>query len=476
MEENVLCESFAISDGNILSEDVGMSNCNASVCHSPPESKTDTVSAANDLLQNGILMETNKGLVCLSLKDVLSTDVGGLKLSMEDFQNVAVQLLSQHGGTVCATGSESTPGNIFLSISPGSIADMDECLPLEVVLDVKEPGQLRSVCKRQPPKGARAKPAAARQAGQGPSPAPASAPSQQKRRGGWPKGRKRKPQLEEMHPPKAPATGYVLFLNEKRRNYKDLPFPEVTKLLGNEWSKLSLDDKKVYLEQAEVEKKRYREELRAYRQSDAYQAFLNRKRAKHLQGNGTEESDMDATDEIEDEDNEELYCRTCDQWFSSLHNKKEHLYGRQHLQSIAGDFSKKGQAGEQEGGSSTHSMSTSLDESSMDGTVFSGGGQCRGARCRPPEAAPDMEAALSRVMATYQGREREIRVLSGERERLETENSALARRADGLKGRVAGLLEGLEGERRRGGELEQQQFDLLARLASLLCPAPSALS
>jgi hypothetical protein len=35
---------------------------------------------------------------------------------------------------------------------------------------------------------------------------------------------------------------------------------------------------------------------------------------------------------FQDEDNEELYCRTCDQWFSSLHNKKEHLYGRQHLQ------------------------------------------------------------------------------------------------------------------------------------------------
>jgi hypothetical protein len=42
---------------------------------------------------------------------------------------------------------------------------------------------------------------------------------------------------------------------------------------------------------------------------------------------------MDATDEIEDdEDNEELYCRRCDQWFSSLHNKKEHLFGRTHMQ------------------------------------------------------------------------------------------------------------------------------------------------
>lgn len=50
---------------------------------------------------------------------------------------------------------------------------------------------------------------------------------QQKKRGGWPKGRKRKPELSEMRPPKAPATGYVLYLNEKRKQYKDLPFPEV---------------------------------------------------------------------------------------------------------------------------------------------------------------------------------------------------------------------------------------------------------
>ena len=55
---------------------------------------------------------------------------------------------------------------------------------------------------------------------------------------------------------------------------------QVTKLLGNEWSKLSIDDKRIYLERAEVEKKRYREELKAYRQSEAYQSYLNRKRTK----------------------------------------------------------------------------------------------------------------------------------------------------------------------------------------------------
>lgn len=33
----------------------------------------------------------------------------------------------------------------------------------------------------------------------------------------------------------------------------------------------------------------------------------------------------------------DLYCRTCRQFFSSLHNKKEHLLGKQHLQNLTGN-------------------------------------------------------------------------------------------------------------------------------------------
>lgn len=43
----------------------------------------------------------------------------------------------------------------------------------------------------------------------------------QKRRGGWPKGRKRKPEIPGVKPPKAPLTAYVLFLNERRKYYKE---------------------------------------------------------------------------------------------------------------------------------------------------------------------------------------------------------------------------------------------------------------
>lgn len=121
-----------------------------------------------------------------------------------------------------------------------------------------------------------------------------------KKRGGWPKGRKRKPELLHL-PPKAPATGYNLYLNDQRKFYKNssLAFHEITKLIGNKWSSLSLEDKKPYLDKAEEEKKRYREELRAYRQSGAYQLYLANKRRKRAKYNVMSESDMDATDDFD---------------------------------------------------------------------------------------------------------------------------------------------------------------------------------
>ena len=29
-----------------------------------------------------------------------------------------------------------------------------------------------------------------------------------------------------------------------------------------------------------------------------------------------------------------LYCRVCDMYFNSQHNRKEHFYGKQHLQNV----------------------------------------------------------------------------------------------------------------------------------------------
>ncbi|XP_044539460.1 SWI/SNF-related matrix-associated actin-dependent regulator of chromatin subfamily E member 1-related-like, partial [Gracilinanus agilis] len=102
---------------------------------------------------------------------------------------------------------------------------------------------------------------------------------------GWPKGKKRKKILP--NGPKAPVTGYVRFLNERREQIRtlhpDLPFPEITKMLGAEWSKLQPTDKQRYLDEAEREKQQYMKELREYQQSEAYKMCaekLQEKKAK----------------------------------------------------------------------------------------------------------------------------------------------------------------------------------------------------
>lgn len=77
--------------------------------------------------------------------------------------------------------------------------------------------------------------------------APVFSPSLQPKKRGWPKGKKRKKVLP--NGPKAPVTGYVRFLNERREHmrarYPDLPFPEITKRLGAEWTRLAPSDKQV---------------------------------------------------------------------------------------------------------------------------------------------------------------------------------------------------------------------------------------
>lgn len=73
---------------------------------------------------------------------------------------------------------------------------------------------------------------------------------------------------------------------------------------------------------------------------------------------------------LQEEDNEELFCRTCDQWFHNLHNKREHLQSKQHLKSVAGDISREISSDYDTdcmGHVSSLSFSTSLDESSLDG-------------------------------------------------------------------------------------------------------------
>ncbi|XP_060641162.1 SWI/SNF-related matrix-associated actin-dependent regulator of chromatin subfamily E member 1-related [Anolis sagrei] len=101
---------------------------------------------------------------------------------------------------------------------------------------------------------------------------------------GWPKGKKRKKVLP--NGPKAPVTGYVRFLNERREQIRtqrpDLPFPEITKMLGAEWSKLQPTDKQRYLDEAEREKQQYMKELREYQQSEAYKMCAEKMQEKKI--------------------------------------------------------------------------------------------------------------------------------------------------------------------------------------------------
>ncbi|XP_058850888.1 high mobility group protein 20A-like isoform X3 [Acipenser ruthenus] len=103
---------------------------------------------------------------------------------------------------------------------------------------------------------------------------------QKPRRPSWPKGRKRKKPIKDSNAPKAPLTGYVRFMNERREQLRaewpDAPFPEITRMLGNEWTKLPPEEKQHYLEEAERDKERYMRELQQYQKTEAYKHF-NRK-------------------------------------------------------------------------------------------------------------------------------------------------------------------------------------------------------
>lgn len=100
--------------------------------------------------------------------------------------------------------------------------------------------------------------------------------NQEKKKGGWPKGKKRK-KMKDENAPKQPLTGYVRFLNERREKvraeYPKLAFSEVSKLLGAEWSKLPQHEKQRYLDEAEKDRERYQRELEAYHKTETYKLF-----------------------------------------------------------------------------------------------------------------------------------------------------------------------------------------------------------
>lgn len=111
------------------------------------------------------------------------------------------------------------------------------------------------------------------------------APSNERhKRSGWPKGKKRKKTLRDANAPRQPLTGYVRFLNERREKVRaehpNLSFAELTRMLGSEWSHLSQEQKKHYLDEADRDKERYMRELEAYYQTEAYKIFTLKKQER----------------------------------------------------------------------------------------------------------------------------------------------------------------------------------------------------
>ncbi|XP_034144309.1 high mobility group protein 20A isoform X3 [Esox lucius] len=104
------------------------------------------------------------------------------------------------------------------------------------------------------------------------------------RRSNWTKGRKRKKPVKDSNAPKAPLTGYVRFMNDRREQLRaerpDVPFPEITRMLGNEWSKLPPEDKQRYLDEAERDKERYMRDLEKYQKTEAYKHFTRKVQEK----------------------------------------------------------------------------------------------------------------------------------------------------------------------------------------------------
>nr|XP_018899759.1 PREDICTED: uncharacterized protein LOC109032201 [Bemisia tabaci] len=398
----------------------------------------DDLVSSDDILRNGVLIQTSKGIEWISLTEALTSEVGDLNLSVEDFHSVTSQFFDSQDLT-----DHSDDQFDFHHLASPLLESIEETCESSTGLEDDDltpacaPKLTLSPTSHSRPSTAdrSASTATNSESNNSDSSTFSVAPNQVKRKGGWPKGRKRKPELSENRPPKAPSTGYVLYLNEKRKLLKNRPFPEVTKILGNEWSRMSLAKKKVYLDRAERDKIRYKEELRKYHKSDAYLSYLRRKRIKSLQANGTEESDIDATD-FDEEDNEELYCRACNQWFTSFHNKKEHMYGRQHFQNVKLMGSGSGSA--QEGSSSVQS----LDESSLDAAPlppprFS---YLRTNDTLSTSSEANMEDAIALVMHLNSDREKEVKQLQNHVAEQEQRHKQVLSQVVKLKEEEARLL------------------------------------
>ncbi|CAL1537670.1 unnamed protein product [Lymnaea stagnalis] len=249
-----------------------------------------------------------------------------------------------------------------------------------------------------------------------------------KRKGGWPKGKKRKVK-PAVTGPRAPVTGYVLYAMDRRKEIKqshpDINFPEVTKILGQEWSTMAPEVKDKYLAAADEDKKRYREELKAFRSSDTYQETVRKKMMLGSDGRKIEQlfNENISTKYILTFDKDtasELYCKVCQVYFSNLHNKREHMYGKAHIQNITGEVEKELLRQQREEQAFMDSALVVSEDMSQDGfsSTMQGTGNSSSSSCSSssglgaaPSGPVDIHGFMMEFIHKNYEREQEISVL-----------------------------------------------------------------
>ncbi|GFO42025.1 high mobility group protein 20a [Plakobranchus ocellatus] len=236
-----------------------------------------------------------------------------------------------------------------------------------------------------------------------------------KRKGGWPKGKKRKIK-PIVTGPRGPVTGYVLYAMDRRKEIKEshpeIAFSEVTKILGQEWSTMAHDVKQKYLAAAEEDKKRYREELKAFKSSDAYRETVRKK----MLANGELAPMVESNDILNcDEGNsDELHCKLCNVYFNNLHNKREHMYGKVHVQNVAGAIEKqllRQQQEEQAYMDGALVVSEDLSQDSCPSSLKSNGHGESINRLEKPSGPVDIHGFMMEFIHKNYEREHEISVL-----------------------------------------------------------------
>jgi len=108
--------------------------------------------------------------------------------------------------------------------------------------------------------------------------------------------------------PKRPQSGYFLYSNSRRAEFKkqksDKKLTEISKIVAKEWKEITNDAKKKREEQAKELKLKYNETLEKYKKSPEYKKYLaDIAKWKQESKNKAVEVSDDENDEDDDDDN-----------------------------------------------------------------------------------------------------------------------------------------------------------------------------